>query len=503
MSGGEMQLEHDLKIPAPLDPHIASISIRTGSNNPADSFDLLLSATFGSDYVVLEAGSEEIEVRISVMKAEIKLDGINCQFHLIGPSGVEPGAEAWTGTQTSVQRKTNSSGRNIDLGLSLSPGLRPEVNASVGIRGGSSAAAEATIERSRANMPFRILGADIVQVGHPDAFDVPMHGRIIDENIAVRVTPTERSKRVGVLARIRVRERWISVKDARTESANSPIQRFLSSIRSNSSEDEKRKELFQRLLAHLVAIQLQEESERKDATLAASALVFSPISEQFGGLALPKARDRLRIDLADIERFLNASDSERVGLLRSIGVDISEAEEDFNSRFLRAWNLDGLHYRGVYYDSAEYLQNMKVNIEASIGLKTSLISSGAGARFIDLQVTDEPCPTRSAKDLATAVDIFHPQEPISVGYLLKGQRAYNVARVLGFNLSYSTFLKRIRPRAHVTGYGNLVTIADLFSLFCDRDAVNLLPGMILRFSPEFFFDEIEFEADEPDSAVNP
>jgi hypothetical protein len=112
-----LEPETNLKLPPSLDPHIASVTIRTDANNPNDFFDLRLSASFGSEHVKLEAGVDIIEVEISIRKAEIKFDVVNCNLHALA----DYHTDALVGRRTEVKSTERRGSVEVSADATLAP----------------------------------------------------------------------------------------------------------------------------------------------------------------------------------------------------------------------------------------------------------------------------------------------------------------------------------------------------------------------------------------------
>jgi len=76
----ELFVGRQFKNPAPLDRRIATVSLRTPTNNPTEGYDLLLSATFGSARVILSGEDLEIDVDFSLTSADIELEFVRCEY---------------------------------------------------------------------------------------------------------------------------------------------------------------------------------------------------------------------------------------------------------------------------------------------------------------------------------------------------------------------------------------------------------------------------------------
>lgn len=499
----ELEQELNVDIPPPLDPHIASVSLRTGSNNPGDYFDLLLSASFGSEYVTLESGDDTIEVQISIRKAEIKLDGANCSFHLLTDG--EVGGDGWKGqdrnTQDSQRTTSRGAGVSVDTGDSV-----PASKASVGFENSLKTSGQSSRDLDRKLLPWRVISNDTVQVGYLDEFTRVLHGRILDENVSIRATPSSRNNRVGVLARIRVREQWIDIEEIKVISASMRVRSFLEGLLSGSDELEERRRLFSKLLAHLISVKLQDRSDRRNATIAASAMVFSPANGSARGVNLPRPRGAIQIDPTAIERFIQTSVGSEAKLLVELGVQLDPGEDEvsFAEQVEDILETSG-NRRPSYYSHGVDKGRILDCISASFGLRAMVIDLGKGDANVDsfpgragippersVILTAETCSPLSAAEIVAKLggQWWSSAIAISAGILTKGDEAYKIARLAGFDLSYQTLRRKMAPFSVGSGYGGLITFADLFRSIERPDAIQRLVGLRI-FVPMFGLFELE------------
>lgn len=480
----DLEIELNLKVPAPLDPHIASVSIRTGSNNPADYFDLLLSASFGSEYVTLDSGDDRIEVKISIQKAEIKLNSVNCSFALI--HNVDTQSENWQVTEKAVDKRGRASERRAGGSFSLNrDGVSGDL--SVGSNRSSSGENSLEYERDRNVLPYRVLSDDTIQVGYANDFKLDVHGRVIDESIGIRVVPTQLGKSIGVLARTRVRERWITIDEANPIKASSTFRRLWQSMEAESKDSSRKRELFGKLIAHLIAKNLQEKDDDVHATLCAAAVVFSPSNSRSLGIGSPARENRIKIDPTLIEAFLQADKTHEVEILRDLGVEFETLDEPLSraATFANFWNNEFGHYT-VYVTSGIDNNFVLASLSRSLGLELRVSGHYPDGSTPHSAIAYNRIRMQSAQELIERFEgnYFGIESLIGMGALVKGNTAYEMARIAGFSQSYQTFQRRIRPSTVMSSFGYLVSIGDLLRAIGQEGFIDELMG------EEFFLPSI-------------
>lgn len=438
----EIELESNLTIPPPLDPHIASVSIRTGANNPTDYFDLLLSASFGEEYVTLESGHDTFEVKLTIKKAEIKIDSNNCDLHLL-PNGQE---EAWKGTEERNRQKKsgmnvsgNSKAKLTTLGL--------DADVTLGAEASRSSASQNNSVVEREVLPWRQMTEDTIQVGYLDEPTRPLQGRILDENVSLRVTPTDLSERIGVLARVRVRERWIDISDVSPISVSQKFGKFLKTISGADPEALRRRELFSKLLGHLVAMRLQSSADTRDATLAAAAIVFTPKTDSFSGHKMPAPRGGVKVDPTAIESFIQSSGDE-LKVLSELGVDLGDTQEaDDEETFDNIWPIN----TGFQFVNDFETLHLEKWFSLSFGRKVKIVDQweleSVGLHTFRLEITGEEHEKADAAQILKMIGWTGEGTTIAaeIGILAKGEQAFRFAKLCGFKYGYGAFQRRLTP----------------------------------------------------------
>ncbi|RYZ86912.1 MAG: hypothetical protein EOP06_13625 [Proteobacteria bacterium] len=488
--GSVLEQEHNLHIPPPLDPHIANVSLSTLSNNPAEHFDLKLTAVFGSEIVTLNSGSETIEVNLAIRKAEVILNASACHLHIREPSE----AEGWVGQEDYSKSKSSQMDGSASASLGIAP-LTEAVFSGEASASGSiskSSGEETNLEVSRKLRPWRLIGADLLQIGYVEGNPGPLRGKLIDENLTIRVTPVPGSESVGVLARLRVREQWIDITHARPQKTSKKLKRYWDDLTRPDSDGERRRELFSILLAHLVAAALQDGHDTKHATLAASALVFSTKKEAFSGVNGPAPRSALTIDPSAVEAFLTSEFGDEVRILRQYGIELQDESEqsDFIRAFRTIWEsrarseIERVHLRRGYPIGASDAFSSAFGLVAQVTLR-ELVGAADRSLFegsswhASVRFSRQKCVTRSAADFVKIYDdsFYGVSGLISMGVVTKGEQAYTLARLFGFTGSYAALQKKIAPYAVRTGHGNLISIFDLARCLNAVEKLEFLAGL--------------------------
>ena len=484
-----MTVEHDLKIPPPLDPHVASLGLRTASNNPTEYFDLRLTASFGKEIVLLDSGGETIEVNLAIKKAEIKFHCVNASLHLIESHARD--SEAWQGKSDRVREVSRKSEASVGGSISSdSLGF-----AKISTSGSAQFASEqrGTDSLTRAALPWRILNSDAIQLGYLDDFERELHGRIVDEDVSLRVRPLDTSRHVGVLARIRVRESWIEISDATIQKDSPKLRKYWQGLARKDSASEQRRRLFNRLLAHLITRELQDHTDNRNATIAAAAIVMKPATDAFIGQPTPRQRQKISIDPTAVENFLKSDLGDEGRVLREIGVQLEDEDSDVNvdaiiGELLRNFSAASSpyysrmrHISELVYFYAHSL-GLQIDVSASTSYSTGTATNpGRRSLSVFFKFLEKKNDCKSTKQLLEEYSSHRsfPSTFLEAGVLLKGDRAYRFAKALGFALSYQSFQRRLAEYGVRTGHGFVFTYRDVALAVGASDALSRLVGRTL------------------------
>ncbi|MEQ8372435.1 MAG: helix-turn-helix domain-containing protein [Roseibium aggregatum] len=132
-----------------------------------------------------------------------------------------------------------------------------------------------------------------------------------------KAVPQSTKKATGVVARIRVREEWLTFSNTRYEKGKGPVGVAVEKL--FTSENHRKKELFNVLIKHLTFLGLQKSDDKLQATLATAAIIVRPENEI--ALSAPsEGRATIGLPLQSIQTFLDAEDGHEEAVLVGLGV---------------------------------------------------------------------------------------------------------------------------------------------------------------------------------------
>jgi hypothetical protein len=284
---------------------------------------------------------------------------------------------------------------------------------------------------------------------------------------------------VGVLGRIRVRSGWIDIKDVTPTKVSEKLRRNWSQLWGNDAVSKHRRDMFERLLAHLVALALQSPNDNKSATLAASAMVFSPIDLSFQGRNAEQERQAIKVDPTIVESFLQSPFGKEDEVLRQLGVTLSDDDDSMREQISKA--LYGFVETQLLYYSDVWAQRA---LARSLGFSIETIrrvsetGSGLTQTFVTLKIGG------AMKELSTR-EILRPDGDGShygdARALVRGKTAFDIAKALGFKKSYQSLQRKISPYAVKTQGGNLISIRELALAIEAMDVLQCLVGSEMTF----------------------
>lgn len=306
----ELVVDRAFKSPQPLDHRIASVWLRTPTNNPTDGYELMMSASFGQEWVTLKGDGFEFRVNFAVTSADIELGFRNCTASLIEETRLEE-ARTTVKEQSSAQNKYNlAAGGEISASQIGATG-----------RGFLRGAAERTgissmsVQRSVSRPDYHRTGPNTIQVG--PAGDL-LRGHVVVDYKGWRVRPNETTCMSEVIARLKVRENWIRFDEV--EVISSPPL-FMDRLRDIfSREDRRRRDYFKVLLVHLTQTALAGYQDGRTATIAANVLVVRPNEDYASSISSRAARQAIDIDGDRIGRFLRTEEGQEASVLIGLGV---------------------------------------------------------------------------------------------------------------------------------------------------------------------------------------
>lgn len=253
--GPELVVENSLRLPEPLDHRIGGVWLRTTANNVTEGYDLLLSATFGTERVVLKGNGYEIAADFSLSAADIELKPLACSISVIEDG--DRSEESKTTIHDQTNRETNWSA-DVKTRASGSSSGTGTVGFEVGGQYHAKGSSKKTTSRKLERLDWGRTGPNTIKVG-PTGH--PLDGLMISEFKGWRVTPLSTKTMSAVVVYLRVRENWIKF-DKLTQIASpdrftEKLKRFL------NIADARQRRCFEILLAHLAQSGLNRHQEGK------------------------------------------------------------------------------------------------------------------------------------------------------------------------------------------------------------------------------------------------
>jgi hypothetical protein len=310
----ELIVDRDLHNPRPLDRRIATVALRTPTNNPTDGYDLMVSATFGTERVTLKADEFEIDGNFSLITADIELEFARCTYSLIDS---EQGGRTEEWKATTKHKSTNHQKADGSVGAHLSGSVVGSISGNAHTRAQylASSSSSVTTVRERTQYEWHRLGGNAIQVGPTGE---PLDGPVVTDFAGWRVQPSSTSVPSGVVARIKVREEWIKFEDVRFRKTPALYVQRLKNLL--TPQQRKRREYFQLLLRHLAQSELREHQDGLHATLAAHVLIVRPFEERAVSLQSPESRRAIAIDSKHVVDFLESEEGHEAGALIALGL---------------------------------------------------------------------------------------------------------------------------------------------------------------------------------------
>ena len=199
----DLIVAQNVAAPAPLDPAIASVILRTKSNRLAEGYDLSLSTFFGSERVRLVGGDFTASVKISIDRAQVDLQFVRSSASLIDRTPSDLSDER-TVSETLLTRRANTRGANMLLGASTTNAKVGKADATLQLETEKSGITELEIRRNRCN--WQRISSETILIGTASG---ELDGMEIDDFEGWRVIPNTLDGPSGVIATVSVREEWI------------------------------------------------------------------------------------------------------------------------------------------------------------------------------------------------------------------------------------------------------------------------------------------------------
>lgn len=145
----------------------------------------------------------------------------------------------------------------------------------------------------------------------------PLEGALITGYTGWRVFPADKNQLSRVVARLKVREDWISFgKIEVTKAPPSMLPGIMKRLKSP-----KHRDCFEILLKHLAAMELREyNATRLEATIAAHTLLVKPVEDLAVSIAAPAGAPRIAIDGKAVGNYFKGDERFEAANLMSLGL---------------------------------------------------------------------------------------------------------------------------------------------------------------------------------------
>lgn len=296
------------RLPAPLDPHIASVALGSPDNSAEGGYDLFLSAVVGCDQVTLMADGEPLDVEISVNQAEVRLDFIRCSVHWGRDHEKLFSDEKMSVNFQDTSDTTIGGSANLFSG-NISADAKVNENH---MTGGSKSLNE-----------FIHSPLDLIRIGN---WKKKISGtqQPVQRYFGWRVEHNADDLNSGVLARLRVKKHWLDITQIEA-SQKTILSKYIGNLTSPNNKNALKAKLFKKLVKELIFLQLQKSTDDGYATLSASGIVVSQ-HQTMSVVVSDETAKKINISANLLMRFLTSKEGSETDTYNEILLSESERE---------------------------------------------------------------------------------------------------------------------------------------------------------------------------------
>lgn len=327
-SDQEFTLDHGFETPEPFDRSIANLDMRCTANSVGNGMSLMVTASFGSDYVEIDlSDGGKLEVKCEIQKAMIVAKPYKCEFTDLDLEEIRGGfsyKQEFSAKRSRSQIAQTSFEGGVGAQISAAEGAGASAKGS-GKKSSSSGMEDMYCTEGSREFNQVQFGIDQITIhGNPDG--APLEGNLVDRVTCFRVVPHASNQPYGVLMQLLVRRGGMKLADPEPLKISERLQSVWTRVFGGSGRlDKFHREAFQLLLQHLIETGLQDETNTKDAVLAARAIRAVPIDE--GGSVLRHlalTQKPITLPVSTVESVLSDEPEKVVQILNEIGVDAGE-----------------------------------------------------------------------------------------------------------------------------------------------------------------------------------
>ena len=303
-------------LPAPLDPHIASVALGSPDNSAVGGYDLFMSAVVGCDHVTLLADKEPLDLEISVNQAEIRLDFVRCRAQW-----GRDYERLFFDEKMSIEFQNSS---NLTAG------------ASANLLSGSFSADAKTnkqqmIGGSKSALDFVHTPLELIRIGNWRKKITETH-QPLQRYFGWRVEHNEDALNSGVLARLRVKKNWLDITQI-DASHNTSLSRYVRDLMSPKNQSTQKAKLFKKLVKELIFLRLQKSDDDGLATLSASGVTVSQ-QQEMSLLMAPETPLKINVSANLLMRFLTSKEGSETDTYNEILLTENEKQRIDSKQFV-------------------------------------------------------------------------------------------------------------------------------------------------------------------------
>lgn len=348
----EFVLSNQWGVPAPLDKYLASLSIRKTLNDPS-KFNVVLNANFGSETVNLQVDDTEMEVKLSLKQAEVRLYHANCDIDF-GKGFSQQHARSETKLSQSLNISTEAA-IAVAAGADIN---KAELDAffKVSSKLDASQKNSATLTHDKDIKTFNHIEIETVSItGQP--FNQFLSGTEIVEYDGWSGVPRDPTRQVGVGATLLAREDWIDFSHCKITKPGK-LGDYISNL--FASQKSKKTQQFMILLAYLVRRSLQDPRENKYATLACSAFVLEPVNATTHQVNFGEEQEKLLLHPALINQFSSLPTGKHESFVTAVIEAQADVTKQLSSKNFKPSRTRFNAPRGTIFDALRALKELQV-----------------------------------------------------------------------------------------------------------------------------------------------
>ncbi len=306
-------VDRDAIIQKSLDRHIASVTVDTRDNFLNDGYNVELSASFGCETITLISEGFEVEVDLSIRKAELDLSFERTRYARLVDDNNSINSE-WRLSETETTQKGENNKFGGKFGASAdATGAKAEVGVEANFEHTNAQNRKFEAKRTRANWHF--IGKTAIAIGGARSV---LEGREVDSLKGWKAFPEDAKNPSGIIAKLKVREKWLNFDNPNYNYKNNKIGQKVKEL--ITSKKMERKKLFGLLIKNLAYRQLPKSEDGREAIIAVDALIVRPGEEMAHGVVNGQGSGQINLPSQPIIEYLQSPDGDEIQTLLELGI---------------------------------------------------------------------------------------------------------------------------------------------------------------------------------------